>query len=191
MSLIGFLFCMFENMFHWILVLIHDTLWLLFILVYFLIFTNIFLLYCIFFVCLKTNMFERMNLWKLELVFLVFLSVVNLLICSLLLYLYDCLHENMYVCKRVFTIIYYRVLGCFVLLFVMYFITWDSLFLSSFDFTYFVCMFGRLIVCVFGCLKTYRRIKCPLCLLDLFVNLHVWLHVSLFSITFLHSCFIC
>ena len=90
----------------------------------------------------------------------------------------------MYVCKRVFTIIYYRVLGCFVLLFVMYFITWDSLFLSSFDFTYFVCMFGRLIVCVFGCLKTYRRIKCPLCLLDLFVNLHVWLHVSLFSITF-------
>mgnify|MGYP001705422878 CR=1 FL=1 len=67
----------------------------------------------------------------------------------------------MYVCIRVFTIIYYRVLGCFVLLFVMYFITWDSLFLSSFDLNLFVCMFGRLIVCVFECLETCRCIKCP------------------------------
>lgn len=90
----------------------------------------------------------------------------------------------MYVCIRVFTIIYYRVLGCFVLLFVMYFITWDSLFLSSFDLNLFVCMFGRLIACVFECLKTCRRIKCPLCLLNLFVNLYVWLRVSLFSVTF-------
>lgn len=59
----------------------------------------------------------------------------------------------MYVCIRVFTIIYYWVLGCFILLFVMYFITLDSLFLFSFDHTFFVCMFGRLIVCVFEYLK--------------------------------------
>jgi len=74
----------------------------------------------------------------------------------------------------------------------MYFITCDSLFLSSFDLTFlFVCLFGRLVVCVLECLKTCRRIKFPLCLLNLFVNLYVWLHVSLFSITYLHSCFIC
>ena len=88
----------------------------------------------------------------------------------------------MFVCIRVFAIVYYRVLGCFVLLFVMYFITCDSLFLFSFDHTFFVCTFGRLIVCVFECLKTCRRIKFALCLLNLFVNLCVWLHVSLFSI---------
>lgn len=90
----------------------------------------------------------------------------------------------MYVCRHVFAIVYYRVLGCFVLPFVMYFITWNSLFLSSFDFIFFVCTFGLLIVCVFECLKTCRRIKCPLCLLNLFVNLYVWLRVSLFSVTF-------
>ena len=90
----------------------------------------------------------------------------------------------MYVCIHVFAIVYYRVLGYFVLLFVMYFITWNSLFLSSFDFIFFVCTFGLLIVCVFECLKTCRRIKCPLCLLNLFVNLYVWLRVSLFSVTF-------
>ena len=90
----------------------------------------------------------------------------------------------MYVCIHVFAIVYYRVLGYFVLLFVMYFITWNSLFLSSFDFIFFVCTFGLLIVCVFECLKTCRRIKCPLCLLNMFVNLHVWLHVSLFSVIF-------
>lgn len=137
-----------------------------------------------FFVCLKTKMFERMYLWKLKLVFLVFFWAVNLLICSLLICFKYCLHENMYVCIHVFTIVYYRVLGCFVLLFVMYFITWNSLFLSSFDFIYFVCTFGLLIVCVFECLKTCRCIKCPLCLLNLFVNLYVWLCVSLFSVTF-------
>ena len=90
----------------------------------------------------------------------------------------------MYVCIHVFAIVYYRVLGCFVLLFVMYFITWNSLFLSSFDLTFFVCTFGLLIVCVFESLKTCRRIKCPLWLLNLFVNLYVWLRVSLYSVTF-------
>ena len=90
----------------------------------------------------------------------------------------------MYVCIPVFAIVYYRVLGCFVLLFVMYFITWNSLFLSSFDLTFFVCTFGLLIVCVFECLKICRCVKCPLCLFNLFVNLYVWLRVSLFSVTF-------
>ena len=90
----------------------------------------------------------------------------------------------MYVCRHVFAIVYYRVLGCFVLLFVMYFITWNSLFLSSFDLTFFVCTFGLLFVCVFECLKICRCVKCPLCLLNLFVNLYVWLRVSLFSVTF-------
>ena len=53
----------------------------------------------------------------------------------------------MYVCIRAFTIIYYRVLGCFILLFVMYFIACDSLFLSSFDLTLF-CLY----VWTFDCL---------------------------------------
>ena len=88
----------------------------------------------------------------------------------------------MYVCIGVFTIIYYRVLGWFVLLIVMYFMTWDSLFFLVLIFLFFVCTFGRLIVCMFECLKTCRLIKFPLCLLNLFVNLCVWLHVSLFSI---------
>ena len=90
----------------------------------------------------------------------------------------------MYVCIPVFAIVYYRVLGCFVLLFVMYFITWNSWFLSNFDLTFFVCTFGLLIVCVFECLKICRCVKCPLCLLNMLVNLYVWLRFSLFSVTF-------
>ena len=56
----------------------------------------------------------------------------------------------MYVCIHVFAIVYYRVLGCFVLLFVMYFITWNSLFLSSFD------LFFCLYVWTFDCLCVWK-----------------------------------
>lgn len=111
----------------------------------------------------------------------------------------------MYVCIRVLTIIYYRFLGCFVLLFVMYLITCDSLSLFSFDQAFaFVWMFERLNVwmleCLnawmFECLKMCRRVKCLfvfllkfallLCsfLICLYVNMYAWLHVSLFAITF-------
>ncbi len=92
----------------------------------------------------------------------------------------------MYVCIRVFTIIYYWVLGCFILLFVMYFITFDSLFLFSFDHTFclYVWTFGRLIVCVFEYLKLAGVSNVLISFFYVFVNMYVWLHVPLFSITF-------
>ena len=64
------------------------------------------------------------------------------------------------------------------------------MFLSSFALTFIVCMFGRLIVCVFECLKL-AAYQMSLFLFKVFANMYVWLHVSLFSITFLHSYFIC
>lgn len=85
-----------------------------------------------FFECLKTSMFERMSLWKLELIFWCFFE---LLTCWYIVYNYTYNIAYMKTCMFVYVylLLYYRALGCFVLLFVMYLITWDSLFLFSFD----------------------------------------------------------